>query len=69
VRFIDNEYLEFYIRGLGTEKCKYRIQDGHPTGNISFEFLNQTVELTYNTQYETLYRVNGLNNYVNFEKR
>ena len=69
VRFIDNENLEINLFGSGWDKCQYRLQSGYPTGTISFEYSNSYIKLTYNTQFQTLYRVNGINDYVNYTKR
>jgi len=68
IKFLDDKYIEMYMPVVGNNRCAFIIKKGYPTGTISFYIGNQSIELIYNTNLETLYKVNGLNNYLNFIK-
>jgi hypothetical protein len=67
IKFLDDKYLEMYMPVVGNKKCAFIVnKESYFTGTISFDIGNQSIELNYNTRLETLFKVNGLNNYLNF---
>lgn len=66
VKFINNQFLDFYMYGMGTERCEYTIPQG--SWNIIFNFKGQNVKFNFNEQMNTLFIVHGINNYSTFTK-
>jgi hypothetical protein len=66
VKFINNQFLDFYMYGIGTERCEYKIPQG--SWNIIFNFKGQNVKFNFNEQMNTLFIVHGINNYSTFIK-